>query len=150
MIALLGIQTKEYSKIKIVQKLLFYFCKNTYSYVKNMLQTKREEIQANWDDLDINRSYSKVQPKPENLIISYFNINFVILNIKILSNILYTTFSSLPLCIVFSVILSKSWSLEKSWTKFYIKIFLLEITSKKIFLIFLFMKYDTTILQLLF
>ena len=53
----------------------------------------------------------------------------------------YSTLSS-PL-----VSLSKSWSLKFYWTKFYIKILVLEITSRKIFLIFHFIKYDIAIIK---
>ena len=49
------------------------------------------------------------------------------------------------------VSLAKSWSLAISLNKIFIlKILVLEITSRMIFLIFLFIRYDTAIIQLLF
>ena len=48
------------------------------------------------------------------------------------------------------VSLGKSWSLTISLKKIILKILELEITSKKIYLIFLFIMYDTAIILLLF
>ena len=64
----------------------------------------------------------------------------------------YSTLSSPPpLCLVPPpVSLGKSWSFTILLKNFILKNLELEITSKKIFLIFLFIMYDTAIIKLLF